>query len=129
MSRQWSNSVVADTAIVTTAETAAITSHAVSQAVDGEPITIIGSVSVLTGTATTALTVRVREGAGVAGSVVGETLPLTIGAAADAQIPFQFTQAPAAVAGQQYTATVQATAATGNGTIRSAGISVAVGQP
>lgn len=129
MSRTYSASTVTDTAVVTTAETAAITSPAVSQAVDGEPITISGVISYLTGAATTAITVRVRQGATIAGALVGEAALHTIGAAVDGQIPFNVSHAPAGVAGQQYTVSVQATAATGNGTIKAASIEVSVGQP
>ena len=127
MSRSYSRSVVADTAVVTTAETAAIVSDAVSQAMNGEIVRIHGTISYLTGTATTAVTARVREGNGVTGTIVGEALPLTIGAAENAQIPFDVNHAPAGIAGQVYTATVQATAATANGTISAAAITVTLG--
>jgi stage V sporulation protein SpoVS len=127
MLREFSRSVTADTAVVTTAETAAITTDAVTQSVDGEAITIKGQVGYLTGTGTTAVTVRVRQGTDLTGSVVGETLPVTIGAALDTQIPFQFTTSPNGVVRQSYTVSIQATGASANGTIKSAAVSVALG--
>jgi hypothetical protein len=127
MSREFSRSVVDDTAVVTTAETAAITSDPITQSVDGESVTIRGQIGYLTGTGTTAVTVRVRQGTGLTGAVVGETLPFTIGAAADTQIPFQFTTAPAGVVRQSYTVSIQATGASANGTIKSAAVTVSVG--
>lgn len=127
MSRSYSKSVIADTAVVTTAETAAITSDPVNQAVDGEPITIRGSLSYLTGASTTAVTVRIREGSGLTGSLVGETLPYTVGAAVSTQIPYEFTYSPSGVAGQRWTASIQATAATANGTIQAAAMTVSLG--
>jgi hypothetical protein len=127
MSRVFSRSVTADTAVVTTAETAAITSDAVTQSVDGENITISGQLGYLTGTGTTAVTVRVRQGTDLTGAVVGETLPVTIGAAADAQIPFQFSTAPLGAARQAYTISIQATGASANGTIKSAAVTVSLG--
>lgn len=129
MSRNWSSSTIVDTPIVLLAETAALTSQGVSQSVDGEPVTIRGSVGILTGASTTAVTLRVREGNGIAGNVIGETIPFSVGAAADTQVPYGFTYNPAAIAGMPYTVTVQQTAATGNGTIKSVSMTVSVGQP
>lgn len=127
MSREFSRSVTTDTTVVTTAETAAITSDAVTQSVDGEQITISGQIGYLTGTATTAVTIRVRQGTDLTGAVVGETLPVTIGAALDTQIPFQFTTAPNGVVRQSYTVSIQATGASANGTIKSAAVTVSLG--
>lgn len=119
--------VTADIPIVTTAETAAITSPGVSTQFDGDVINIEGDVSVTTGASTTAVTVRVRRGNGVAGAIVGEAQPETLGAAVSATIPFQFPDQPGAVSGQQYTVTVAQTAASGNGTINSSSITITVG--
>lgn len=121
------NAVTADTTVVTTAETAAITSEGVSTAVGGEEITISGVINITTGVATTQVVVRVRRGTTVAGTAIGETEPQTIAAAATGNIFFEFVDTPGEVAGQQYTATVVQTAATGNGTINNAAITIMVG--
>lgn len=124
MPRVYTNSATADTTVVTTAETAAVTSDPISPTSDGAELTIAGVVNITTGASTTAVVVRVRRGAGVAGALVGETETHTLAAAAQASIPFGVTDFPGAVSGQQYTVTVVQTAATGNGTINNAYISV-----
>jgi hypothetical protein len=126
MSRTVTDSVTTDVSVVTTNETAAVTSPPVTPSTDGGEITITGVVNITTGTGTTAVTVRVRRGNGVSGALVGETMPHTLAAAASADIAFQVTDTPGAVAGQQYTATVVQTAASGNGTVNNASISVTV---
>lgn len=127
MADTYTNSVTTDTPVVTTAETAAVVSDPVSTGSGAEEITINGAVSITTGTGTTAVTLRCRRGSGVAGAVVGETEPVTIGAAASANIPYSFSDTPGEVAGQLYTLTVQQTAASANGTINNASITLAVG--
>jgi hypothetical protein len=126
-SRLTSVSTVTDVNVTTVNETAAIVSDPVSQSVDGEAVTISGRIGLLTGTGTTAVTIRVREGNGITGNVIGETLPKTIAAAVDDQVAFSFTYNPAGIAGMRYTATVQQTAASANGTIKSAAMTVQVG--
>lgn len=128
MSRRYSNSTITDVPVVTTNETVALVSVGVSQSVDGESVTIEGSVRLLTGTGTTAVTLRVREGNGITGTVVGETIPLTVGAAINQPIPFGFTYNPASIANMLYSVTVQQTAASANGTVTSASMAVSVGQ-
>lgn len=127
MPRFSANSVVADTNVVTTAETAAITSDPVSTSVGAEEITVSGIINITTGASTTQVVVRVRRGVGVAGTVVGETEPQNIGAAVSGNIFYEVTDTPGEVAGQQYTATAVQTAATGNGTINNAAITVMIG--
>jgi hypothetical protein len=86
----------------------------------GEGLTISGMVNVTQGTAGTAITVRVREGVGITGAVVGQALVYTLAAAAVASIPFTATDS-VVLDNQQYSVTVQATAATGNGTVNGGG--------
>lgn len=128
MSRRYPSSTVTDVNVVTTNETVAHTSLPVSQSVDGEAVTIEGSVRLLTGTNTTAVTVRIREGNGITGTVVGETIPVTVGAAINDPIPFGFTYNPASIAGMVYSVTVQQTGASANGTVTSANMTVTTGQ-
>lgn len=124
MAREVTNYVTADTTIVTTAETAAVTSDPYTPSVDGAKLTIAGVINISTGTAVTGVVVRVRRGVGTAGALVGETEPHNIGASITDDISYSVTDVPGAVAGQQYTATVVQTAATGNGTINNASINV-----
>lgn len=128
MSRRYPSSTVTDVAVVTTNETVALVSSPVSQSVDGEAVSIEGRVSLLTGTGTTAVTLRIREGNGITGTVVGETIPVTVGAAINQPIPFGFTYNPASIAGMVYSVTVQQTAASANGNVTSASMTVTTGQ-
>lgn len=129
MGRQWSNSVVTDVPLVNAAETAAIVTNPVSSSLDGDQIAIAGSLNILTGASVTGIVIRIRRGNGVAGTVVGDTPPYTIGAAASVEIPFNATDSPGPVAGQQYTVTVVQTAGSTNGTVTRSSATVTVGQP
>jgi hypothetical protein len=124
MAREIGNYVTADTSIVTTAETAAITSDGFTPPTDGAKLIISGVINITTGASVTGAVIRVRRGVGVAGALVGETEPHNIGAAVTDDVSYQVTDSPGAVAGQQYTATVVQTAATGNGIINNASINV-----
>jgi hypothetical protein len=118
------NSVTTDTPVVTTAETAAVVSDPLTGSTDGAKYTISGVINITAGTATTAVVIRVRRGNGVAGTLVGETEPHTLAAGAQANIPYGVTDFPGAVGSQQYTASVVQTAATGNGAINNAYITI-----
>lgn len=124
MAREIGNYVTADTSIVTTAETAAITSDGFTPPTDGSKLIISGVINITTGASVTGAVIRVRRGVGVAGALVGETEPHNIGAAVTDDVSYQVTDSPGAVAGQQYTATVVQTAATGNGIINNASINI-----
>jgi hypothetical protein len=75
------------------------------------------------------VTIRCRRGTALASPLVGTAEPVTVGAAVNQPIPFQFTDSPGAVAGQIYSITYQATAAGANAAIVSAAGAVTVGQP
>lgn len=90
----------------------------------GEGLVISGCVNVTQGTNGTAVTVRVRKGEGIAGTVVGQALVSPLAAAAAGSIPFHaIDSAPADNA--SYSVTVQLTAATANGTVNGGGASLA----
>lgn len=127
MARTVTNSATTDTPVVTTAETAAVVSDPISTGSGAEEITISGTISLTTGTGTTSVTIRCRRGNGITGTVVGETVPHTIGAAASVNLPYSFPDTPGEVAGQLYTLTVQQTGASANGTINNASITVTIG--
>lgn len=85
------------------------------------PTLIAGVVNVTAGAGTTAVVVRVRQGIGVTGTVVGVLDTDTLAAAASESIAFEKYDATGATS---YTVTVQQTGATGNGTVNSASIDV-----
>jgi hypothetical protein len=124
VAREIANYVTADTTVVTTAETAAVTSDPFTPSTDGAKVIISGVINITTGTAVTGVVIRVRRGVGTAGALVGETEPHNLGASLTDDVSYSVTDFPGAVAGQQYTATVVQTAATGNGTINNASINV-----
>lgn len=119
-SRTVSAQVIADTNIVTTAETVAATLPGVNTRDRLEPVAVSGVAQVTAGVGTTALTPRVRRGVDATGVLVGEGNPLTVAAGNTLGVPFAAVDVPGEVAGQSYVLTVQQTAATGNGTILAA---------
>lgn len=125
--RVYGTTTLANTATVTTAETVVQLSPALSVTYDNDMVGVTGTVDFTTGTATTAVTVRCRRGNGITGTVVGTAEVDTLGAAVSAPISFDFLDTPGAVAGQVYSITIQATAATGAGTINSCVASWTVG--
>lgn len=127
--RVYSSEVSADTTVVTTAETVVATISGVGTSLPGEKIRLSGQASITLGTATTALTWRIRRDS-VTGTVVNDADPVQIETAAastedhnvDADDSFS-----GEVAGQTYVLTVQQTAATGNGTVLNAYLKAEVG--
>lgn len=105
-------------AVVNAAETAVVTTDLLPSGTGAsfEGVEIRGVLTILTGTSTTAVVIRVRQGSGVSGTVVGAARTHTIGAAVNAQIPFCELDAAPAAAGQQYTVTAQQTGGAANGT-------------
>jgi hypothetical protein len=99
---------------VTTAETIVLTLPFTGQATAREGNLITGFINYTQGTAGTAVTVRVRAGATVTGTLIGAADVHTVAAAALAQIPFAALDLATFPAGNQYVVTVQATSASGN---------------
>lgn len=129
MSLTYGNATIVNAAPVTTAETIVWQSPPASPRYDQDQWTIEGVLDFLTGTATTAVTIRCRRGSLVTSPIVGSAELDTVAAAVNQPVPFQFVDAPGAVAGLVYSITYQATAATGNATINSAAGEVTIGQP
>jgi hypothetical protein len=125
----YANATVVNAAPVTTAETIIWQSNPATPRFDGDQWTIEGVLDFTTGAATTAVSIRCRRGSLVTSPVVGQVELDTVAAAVSQPVPFQFVDAPGAVAGQVYSITYQATAATGNATIVSAAGEVTIGQP
>lgn len=113
--------------LTTTTEAVAVTSDIVPLSpIGGEGYIIKGVVNVTTGTAATAVTIRVRQGTGITGTVVGNALTHTLAAGATASIPFSVQDFSAALTPPtaQYSVTVQQVAATANGTVNQGTIEV-----
>ncbi len=128
MAGRYNVDVPTDTTLVTVAETVVATLAGVSMARPGESVRLHGECSVLTGVATTALTLRVRRD-GLAGALVGEAVPESVEAAAGGTEDHDIvmTDLPAGeLAGATYVLTVQQTAATGNGTVAHASLEAVV---
>lgn len=117
--------------VVTTGETAVLTSPAVSDDLASNTTTgvdINGFLNVTAGTAATLATIRIRQGSGITGTVVYQSEPFTVAAGSEYQVPYegQDVSGFSGGAAAQYTVTIQMTAATGNSTVNSASINVKV---
>jgi hypothetical protein len=116
------------TAPATSVETAILTTAALAEGIPTGlggpgnitgpvPVRISGVINLLAGTATTAVVIRIRQGSGTGGTVVGAAQTITLAAAASASIPFSVEDTTGYLeAGGQYTLTAQQTSGTGNGT-------------
>jgi hypothetical protein len=109
--------------VTTTTETAAANTAALAFAPPNNygGMIVRGSVNITPGTGTTAVVVRVRQGNGTGGALVGNALTITAIAASPLVLPFSVLD-PSATPASQYTVTVAQTAATANGTINQAEI-------
>lgn len=88
------------------------------QGPEPEPVKISGVLNVLAGTGTTALVIRVRQGVGTGGAVVGAAQTVTLAAGSSASVPFSVEDTTGAVqTGTAYTVTVVQTGASGAGTV------------
>lgn len=117
MGQKLSTLVTTDTPLVTTAETVVATLSGVSTPRPGIKVVISGWCQVTTGTATTALTPRIRRGTAITDTLVGEANADQVQAAAGSteNADIMVEDSPGEVAGQSYVLTIQQTAATGNG--------------
>lgn len=121
--QQYKGPVTADTALVTTAETVVAT---VSGVTTGRAVNVQlrGWAQLTTGTNTTAVTPRIRRGTTIAGTLIGEGNPVTIGAAAGSTEDFEVdvVDSGADIASASYVLTLQQTAASANGSCLQAAI-------
>ena len=107
------------TAIVTTAETVAVTGNPLSLPYTNAKIRIRGWVQVTPGTSTTGITIRIRRGTTITDTLVGPATNLTAGvlAAATQQFSAAFTDSLQGLVQAQYSLTVQQAGAAANGSI------------
>lgn len=125
MSNLDSQSIAAAQTIVTTTELDVGTVSLGGRSVGtGEGLVVSGVVNVTQGTNGTAVTVRVRKGEGIAGTLVGEALVSPLAAAASHSLSF-WARDSAPADNATYSVTVQLTAATANGTVNGGGVSLA----
>lgn len=123
----FSAQALTDVTVTTTTETVALTLPSISTPGAGSQVTIDGALTMTYGTGATAVTVRVRRGTGITGTVVGEGNPLTVSAGNTSEQTFSVVDTPGEVAGQAYVVTVQQTAATANGSVLASAGSITVG--
>jgi hypothetical protein len=117
--RTSSTEVTADTTLVTTAETVIATLSDVGNGRPGGTVRFRGEAKITTGTATTAVTLRVRRDS-VSGTVVDESNAVTVEAAAGSteDHDIQCDDTPSGeIAGATYVLTAQQTSASANGSV------------
>lgn len=109
-------------AVVTTTETAIVNSNQIPVPFQTAKAVLQAMVNFTPGTTTTAVTLRIRKGIGIAGTLVGEAYVSGSGLTAAVASNFMVlaTDLLAGVGVGQWTLTIQQTAATANGTVNSA---------
>jgi len=122
------NTSTTDVAVVTTAETTIIASGPATAGRQTVNVCVIGYVQFTTAASTTAVTVRIRRGAAVGGTLVGEGNAEQVKAAAGSTEAFSIMvcEDRADVATVDYNLTLQATAAGANGSALQSSILVLV---
>jgi hypothetical protein len=106
---------VAGTVPATNVETVALVLAGAVSAPVATLIILEAAAAFTTGTATTAVTARIRRGATAAGALIGQAFVVQVGAALATSVSVQASDVPGDIAGQSYCLTLQQTAATGNG--------------
>lgn len=114
-----------DVTLTTTTETVVATISGVNTP-RRTTVTIKGWAQLTSGTATTTVTVRIRRGTTITGTLVDEANAITIGAAAGTTEEYEITVQDENIdlAGGSYVLTLQQAAATGNGSCLQASIEV-----
>jgi len=122
------NHSVADVAIPTTTETVVISSGPVSLPFHTCHVIILAWCQLVSGTGTTDVTPRIRQGNTTAGALVGEANAEVVKTAAGSREPFMIMvhEERAGEEAVEYCLTIQQTAATADGTVNQAAIIVLV---
>ncbi len=117
-----------DVTLVTTAETVVISSGPVPVGRQTCQVLVKAWCQLITGTATTTVTARIRRGTAIGGALVGEANAETLKAAAAGTEPFVVMAAEdrADMASVEYSLTLQQASATANGTVKQALIEVEI---
>jgi len=122
--RKFTTLVTADVTLATTTETVIATLSGVSTNQPGQTVVFEGDCTLTTGTATTAVTLRVRRDS-LTGALVGETVPDAVSAAAGSVETHQIVVGDSTLGeftGATFVLTAQQTAATANGTVSQASL-------
>lgn len=124
MPTQSANANVVNASVVGTAETAAVTSTALTSNVPHPAgLLVQGFVNVTPGTGITTVQLTVRQGSGAGGTVVTTGQPIAVIAGSPIDLPFYVLDGSPAQ-GAQYTVTVTQAGGAGTGTINAALITV-----
>lgn len=126
-SRVFSAQISSSVTVTTTTETVVLTLPGVSTNGAQDQVFVSGSLAMLLGTAATTLTIRVRRGTGITGTVVGVAEVDTAIPAETDGFPFDALDIPGEVAGQAYVVTVQQASATGNGSVTTCAGQISLG--
>lgn len=125
----YQSPVTADVNVPTTTETVVATLSGVSNYQPGQPVDLTGWLQILLGTATTNVTLRIRQGTDATGTLVGEANAEAIETAAGSveshMIETRF-QPAGEIANASFVLTIQQTAATGAGTVQQANLDALV---
>ena len=113
------------TNIPTTTETVLVTTPPLSTDGAAQQVSLQATAIFATGTATTAVRLRIRRGTGITGTVVADSGSVVAAASSGIDLGVDGVDSPGEVADQQYVLTVQQTSATGNGTAQLAAIAAA----
>ena len=114
----------AATSLVTTAETTVVSVGGIDTPTADAQVTIEADLTLTTGAGTTGVTLKVYRGATTAGVVVAQTTAITAAAAAEVNLSISGIDTPGLVDEQAYSVSVQQAAATGNGSMVEAAITV-----
>lgn len=117
-----------DVVVTTTTETSVVASPSVTAPRDADDVCIFAWAQLTTGTMTTTVTPRIRQGTTTSGTLVGEANAETIKVAAAGTEPFfaMVCETRSNVAAVQYNFTLQQAAANANGAALQGGILVLV---
>lgn len=131
MSRQqkvFANTFTTNVTLTTTTETSVLSITRLPMTKPVQKITIIGWAQLTTGTGTTTVTMRARQGTTTSGALVGEATAITIGAAAGSNEVFTIvTSEDRSVEGTvDYNITLTQAGATGDGTALQGGLTAIV---
>lgn len=106
--------------IVTTTELAVVTVTGVNTPQGGGRVILEGELQIAIGTTTSSVTLNIRRGTGITGTIIATTSQGVPTAGSTFTIPIQGVDNLGEAAGQSYTLTVTQTAATANGTASNA---------
>jgi hypothetical protein len=118
------NNTIVNTTVTTTTETVVATTPATNLTLDYQQVLLFWYFVFTTGAATTALTVRLRRGTTISGTLLNVATSTPVSASSAYYLSGCYTDIPGIVAEQQWSITIQAAGATGNGTVNDACIAL-----